>query len=382
MTASARRWAALAALVLAASLVVVGLLGSVWVVPAAAHSGSTSEFRPIFTDPGAPCLRWTVLGGDGHVRLQSDCPATVIVLGYEDEPYLEFSPSGVRENRNSPAGYLNVDSRASTSVPPSARPEAQPDWVLRGNAPDYSWHDHRIHWMSDEAPSQAGGLRKVADWMIPMWIDDDGPAGGSAHHGAARGELFYEPPIAPWTPLALAAATALGALVVALVRGLRRSDRFRTANAALVRPVSALMGVIAGLTLVRAIDDLVRASGAGEPWKASAIVTVIITGGSLWAMGRSWRGDLGGVLALVGAGAALSWTFGQVDAALLRAPVLLSTMAPWFLRWVVALQLLAVIPPVVVLIVGWAARRGGDGDDGGVGPGTSAAPMPTGVEGP
>lgn len=366
----ALRAGSIVAAALAVSALVVAVSAVLWATPAAAHTAGGSDssgFRPEFTDAGADCLHWDVLGGDGYLRLRSDCPGTVVVFGYQDEPYLEFSPSGVRENRNSPATYLNTDARAETRVPATATPEAAPDWVQRADVPEYAWHDHRIHWMSDALPEQAGGARKVTDWAIPMWIDDDAFGWDPGRSATARGELYYDPPVSPWLPLVLAAVPVIAVLAVALARGLRGPDSGAATNPTLVRPVAALIAVIAGLTLVTAVEDLVRAAGAGEPWVPVAVVTVAITGGSFWAALRGRRGDLAGVLALLGAGASLSWAFGQVDVGLLRASALLSGLPPLFVRWVVALQLLAVIPPFVVLVAGRVAQRRARGGTGGVG---------------
>ena len=48
-----------------------------------------------------------VLGGDERLRLSNYSGKTVVILGYQGEPYLRFTASGVFANELSPASYLN-----------------------------------------------------------------------------------------------------------------------------------------------------------------------------------------------------------------------------------------------------------------------------------
>ena len=78
---------------------------------------------------------------------------TVMVMGYQDEPYLRFRADGVvLENQRSPTTYLN-QSRYGTTAPSGADPALPPDWLPVGQNGRYAWHDHRAHWMSQEPPA-------------------------------------------------------------------------------------------------------------------------------------------------------------------------------------------------------------------------------------
>jgi len=207
--------------VLVVALVLVAWLVGVAAPPAGAHTGNGgSNFRTTFTDPGAACLHWSVAGADGFVSLRSDCPGTVVVLGYQDEPYLELSAGGVRENRNSPATYLNADARGNSPVPSTVDAGAAPDWQQRADRPEYRWHDHRTHWMSGLPPETGGRAAVVLDWTIPVELAGEGP-GATAVRVAAAGELFYAPPLGPWVPLVLAGVPVVAVAVLAAAGGAR-----------------------------------------------------------------------------------------------------------------------------------------------------------------
>jgi hypothetical protein len=184
--------------------------------PVAAHGGSeadlTSDYRTRVTEvPDIDGLDARAVGIDGTIRLSWTGPGTLVVAGYEDEPYLRFDDTGVAVNMRSPAAYLNQDRYANVAVPAVADPTAEPDWqpAAPGNA--YEWHDHRTHWMTRTPPPQAQQDPERSHviyerWEIPLDIDglDD----------AIAGDLTWAPapPLWPWlglTVLAFLAATAL-----------------------------------------------------------------------------------------------------------------------------------------------------------------------------
>ncbi|CAN0483799.1 unnamed protein product, partial [Phaeothamnion confervicola] len=125
-----------------------------------AHTGTsgtaTSNYRTRVTDvqPAVPDLSVRVADLDGRITLSYSGPGTIIVEGYEGEPYLRFSPAGVERNRHSPATYLNTDRYAQVAQPAAADATAAPDWERVSDGHTYTWHDHRTHWMSPTPPTE------------------------------------------------------------------------------------------------------------------------------------------------------------------------------------------------------------------------------------
>ncbi|MCU1400695.1 MAG: hypothetical protein JWN62_3804 [Acidimicrobiales bacterium] len=120
---------------------------------ALAHNGtggSSSDYRIQITgwdgDPTGIVLRIVELGN--RLELRRTTASSVLVLGYEGEPYLRLDSNGVAENVNSPAHYLNLDRFASTNPPASASAAAAPNWTHVADGSTIRWHDHRAHWMS------------------------------------------------------------------------------------------------------------------------------------------------------------------------------------------------------------------------------------------
>ena len=78
---------------------------------ALAHQGNVnfrSELDGI--EPPVPGLDVQVLNYDDSLQLQNETGKTVVVDGYEGEPYVRISPDGTVEvNTRSPAYYLNDD---------------------------------------------------------------------------------------------------------------------------------------------------------------------------------------------------------------------------------------------------------------------------------
>jgi hypothetical protein len=190
---------------------------------AVAHEGNPNYRSVIRTAPDASGLRLDVLNFDDRLELQNRTGRTVVVDGYQGEPYARLKADGTVEvNRRSPAFYLNDDRFAGVEVPTSADAKAEPEWQLVDRTGRFEWHDHRIHWMSTVPPKQAKDATertKIFDWKVPMQV------GGTAT--AARGALFWQPPDESGAPVA--AYAGFGAILllavgsVVLVRR-RRSD--------------------------------------------------------------------------------------------------------------------------------------------------------------
>src|SRR3954468_21219321 len=140
--------------------VVVGgtLLALLAAAPAFAHQGNPN-YRSVIhgVTPAEPGLKLQVLNFDDRLQLDNRTGKTVVVRGYQNEPYLRLLGDGtVQVNRNSPAYYLNNGRTSTGKVPANAKPGAAPSWQVVDRAGSYQWHDHRIHWMSAIPPKQDG----------------------------------------------------------------------------------------------------------------------------------------------------------------------------------------------------------------------------------
>jgi hypothetical protein len=188
---------------------------------AVAHGGGAAKgYRSTVTGvvPAAG-IEAAVLDGDDRLQLVVNGDRTVVIEGYEGEPYLRFGPDGVFENARSPAAYLNDDRYGQVELPDETDPDAAPRW--RSVAPAgraYDWHDHRIHWMAETYPPVVAADRStphhVFDWKVPGTIDGK-PL-------AITGSLDYEPPPGQRFPrvllIPLALLVALGGALVVLRR--------------------------------------------------------------------------------------------------------------------------------------------------------------------
>jgi hypothetical protein len=197
----------------AATLAALSLVGA---PVAAAHEGNPnfrSEIDRI--TPEAEGLRVDVLNFDDSMRLTNGTGEDLVIEGYDDEPYARIRADGTVEvNQNSPATYLNDDRYADAEVPASADPDAQPDWREVDGSSTFTWHDHRMHWMSTSVPPQVedeSAETKVFDYSIPITLGGD--------RGAIEGTLTWVGedsgvPIAPFIALAVIAIGAGIAVVV------------------------------------------------------------------------------------------------------------------------------------------------------------------------
>lgn len=189
--------------------------------PATAHGSgglaSTNYLTRLRTvTPAVPGVTMRVVEAGSRFQLRNDSATDLVVLGYQDEPYLRIGPRGVFENRRSPATYLNAARRdADITVPGDTDPEAPPVWRRTSSDPVARWHDHRIHWMGERDPPavrRAPDRRHVVipDWVIPMRVADRAVE--------ARGDLLWVPGPSPVPWLALAGGLLLLAILAAWTR--------------------------------------------------------------------------------------------------------------------------------------------------------------------
>jgi len=143
--------------------------------PAAADPAKPGDYRSIVTsvEPPTNAVQVKVVGGDGFLDVKVQRGHDVTVLGYDGEPWLHITPDGtVLENQNSPATYLNVNRYARVTVPPNVDPKAAPDFTRIATGGEYTWHDHRIHWMSpDHPPNHRAGDVIFPDWQVQLTVD-------------------------------------------------------------------------------------------------------------------------------------------------------------------------------------------------------------------
>ncbi|MGE3589355.1 MAG: hypothetical protein AB7L17_16635 [Ilumatobacteraceae bacterium] len=211
-----RRWACSVGLALMTALVPAQ--------PALAHGGgdATSNYRTrvLGVEPSVAGLSVHLYNVQGTIEVTYTGSGTLTVIGYEDEPYLRISASGVERNIHSTATYLNDDRYARVTLPPEADNSLPPEWERISSGRSASFHDHRTHWMSDVPPSQVDAdphrVTVIFErWEIPLSID------GRA--AAIVGDLAWVPPPSrpPWVTLGFAIA-ALTAVVLAMVRRWQR----------------------------------------------------------------------------------------------------------------------------------------------------------------
>ena len=160
---------------------------------AAAHGGGGARgFTSTVTsiEPATPGIEVRVLDGDDRAGLRNETGKTILVPGYDGEPYLRFTTDAVYRNERSPATYLNEERYGEVELPARANAEAKPEWKKVADSGYYEWHDHRIHWMSPVPPPQVRAAEDRAhhifDWKLPIRV------GGTPV--VLAGSLDYEPP--------------------------------------------------------------------------------------------------------------------------------------------------------------------------------------------
>lgn len=185
--------------------------------PAHAHSvagvsGSNFKTRLKTVTPPTQGLEIKVIEVGSRLELVNETGREVIVLGYQDEPFLRFNRDGVFENTKSPATYLNADRKGTEAVPATADPDAPPEWRKVDSSNTARWHDHRAHWMGDRDPPNVRKAPNRAHVVYPEWkvhLRVDGQP------VVASGDMRWIPPpsAAPW--LVLAVVLLAGCLLAA-----------------------------------------------------------------------------------------------------------------------------------------------------------------------
>jgi hypothetical protein len=157
---------------------------------ALAHQGNPNMKSIVDAlEPRVPGISLRVLSGDDRFQLTNRGNQTVLVQGYDQEPYARITPDGtVAVNHNSPAFYLNTERYGAVTVPKTASAKATPDWQVLDKTGTFEWHDHRMHWMATTVPGIVKDKKaktKVFDYRIPIRI--------GASQGQILGTLWWDP---------------------------------------------------------------------------------------------------------------------------------------------------------------------------------------------
>ena len=180
--------------------------------PVSAHQGNPN-FRSIVHGIAPPIrgVQIQVLNNDDRFELDNRSRKTIVIEGYDSEPYARLLPDGTVEvNRRSPANYLNNDRYAQSTVPPFAKASAKPQWVVDSKTGRFQWHDHRMHWMAKTTPPQVKDKHKktkIFDYRIPLKVD--------GRPTALTGTLWWVGPQGGGFPVG--AGIALAVIVLALL---------------------------------------------------------------------------------------------------------------------------------------------------------------------
>ncbi len=205
------------------ALCTVSLTAVLALLPSAvlAHGGNPnyrSEFAGV--RPAVSGLQVQILNYDDRLLLINRTGKSVLLKGYEGEPYARLLADGTVEvNKNSPSFYLNNERYGGSPVPKSASPKAAPKWSILDKTGRFETHDHRIHWMSKDAkPPQVkdeGKRTKVFDWRVPIVV--------GAQRAALTGTLYWVPQSGGGIPaVAVVALVALVLLSLGLFVASRR----------------------------------------------------------------------------------------------------------------------------------------------------------------
>jgi hypothetical protein len=191
---------------------------------ASAHGGGGAlGFRSKVTriTPTTQGVSVQVVDYDDRLELRNNTGKTLIILGYQGEPYLAFRDGRVYRNTHSPATYLNDDRYGQVALPAQADPKAPPDWDQVSPREDYDWHDHRIHWMSRTLPPKIQAAKDkphhVFNWTVPARLDGK-PL-------TIAGTLNYQPPPDKIPKVLIVILVLVAVLGAAAVWLRRRRDR-------------------------------------------------------------------------------------------------------------------------------------------------------------
>ena len=150
----------------------------------------------------------------GHLRLVDRTGRTVVVYGYEREPFARVLADGrVQLNQHAPTVYLNRRAYGGVKVPAGVSASAPPDWRTVASNATLDWRDHRAQWTSPGLPPQVRDRSRetlIFAWTVPIAV--------GTQQGAIYGRLTWEPAtktgIRASSGVGATAAIAIGAAIV------------------------------------------------------------------------------------------------------------------------------------------------------------------------
>jgi len=270
-----------------------------------------------------------VVDGDRKLWLRVPSSSTLIVLGFQREPYIRFDSAGVELNLRSPTAYLNQPRLQYASRATSVT--ARPDWKRVTSAHAYSWHENRLHAL--ERLVHGGDARVVGRWSVPVEL------GGKVN--VITGTLSYVPGPRRWVWLLALIATVGVALAVAARR--RGTAEVVLAIVALAAALVARLGrELYGRPHVPASSLVIVA--------LSCLLAVALLGALLSA-----RGERRQLVALVIGGFALYQGLTLVP--VLTSGVVLAALPATLERAAVATTLACAVATLAVVLFAEAAER-------------------------
>jgi hypothetical protein len=208
--------------------------------------------------PAITGLRVRAVDLGGKLELTNTSSTDVVVLGYQQEPYLRVGPRGVFENTWSPAVALNRTTTPTGAPSHDVDPAAVPTWRRVSSGVKAAWHDHRAHWMAVSLPPEVRRDSSrthvvIRNWHVPLTY--------GARTADVTGDVLWVPGPSPWRW----AAGAFG--IAAIVTIGARSRRWPVVlGVALALLVAAEVAHVAGI------------------WGASTASTFSKTGSSLYSL--------------------------------------------------------------------------------------------------
>ncbi len=157
---------------------------------AAAHEGShpfESVVAGIVPSRLATGIDVRMIDADSQMELTNHSGMTVVVRGYQGEPYARIASSGrVEVNVLSPSMAPSNDRLGRT--PPNGNEDASapPRWVHVGDGGRYRWFDRRTHYRGSGTPAAVTDRERrtrLWDYRVPITV------GGEA--ASIRGTLYW-----------------------------------------------------------------------------------------------------------------------------------------------------------------------------------------------
>ncbi len=267
--------------------------------PAFADSPGPTDYQSeiVSVQPPTSTIETSIVGGDSFFELTVAPGTEVFVVGYQGEDTLWFRPDGtVWENQNSPSTYLNADRLGGGGIPDTATADAEPDWTQVAADGNYSWHDHRAHWMQQARPFGLGPGDQILESVIPLVVD---------------GTDVEVTVISTWqpapSPLPAIAGFAAGLGLAVAAWFLHRTRRYAAALAVTL-PVALLALIVGGWQFL----SLPPETGPKLVWWVLPMVAVLSGGLGMLAARRSKTLVADAAMLLVGVELAI-WGFVKRD---------------------------------------------------------------------